>query len=37
MKSEHRLAEALKEMMCAVPLDEITVAALTKKCHLNRH
>ena len=36
MKSEHRLAEALREMMCEVPLDEISVAALTKKCHLNR-
>jgi len=36
MKTEHRLAEALKELMCEVPLDEISVTTLTKKCHLNR-
>lgn len=36
MKTEYRLAEALKEMMSQVPLDSISVTSLTKKCHVNR-
>jgi len=36
MKTEHRLAETLKELMSKVPLDDISVTTLTKKCHLNR-
>ena len=36
MKTEHRLAEALKEMMSAIPLDEISVTMLVKKCKVNR-
>jgi len=36
MKTEHRLAETLKELMAKVPLDDISVTVLTKKCHLNR-
>ncbi|MCR5505897.1 MAG: TetR/AcrR family transcriptional regulator C-terminal domain-containing protein [Bacilli bacterium] len=36
MKTEHRLAEALKEMMSKMSLDEISVTALVKKCHVNR-
>lgn len=36
MKTEHRLAEALKNLMTQVPLDEISVTTLTKACHLNR-
>ena len=36
MKTEHRLAEALKEMMSQMSLDEISVTALVKKCHVNR-
>lgn len=36
MKTEHRLAEALKEMMQEIPLDEISVVALTKKCRIYR-
>ena len=36
MKTEHRLAETLKEMMAEMPLDEISVTTLVKKCHVNR-
>lgn len=36
MKTEYRLAEALKNMMSEVPLDSISVSALAKKCHVNR-
>ena len=36
MKTEHRLAEALKEMMSDTPLDEISVTMLVKKCKVNR-
>ncbi len=36
MKTEYRLAEALKNMMSEVPLDSISVTSLTKKCHVNR-
>lgn len=36
MKTEYRLAEALKNMMPEVPLDSISVTTLSKKCHVNR-
>ena len=36
MKTEHELALALKTMMSEVPLDEISVTALTNRCHINR-
>ena len=36
MKTEHELALALKTMMSEVPLDDISVTALTKRCHINR-
>lgn len=36
MKTEHRLALALKEMLTEVSLDEISVRELVKKCHVNR-
>ena len=36
MKTEHELALALKTMMAEVPLDEISVTSLTKRCHINR-
>ena len=36
MKTEYRLAEALKNMMSEVPLDSISVTALAKKCKVNR-
>ena len=36
MKTEYRLAEALKNMMAEVPLDSISVTALVKKCKINR-
>lgn len=36
MKTEYRLAEALKNMMAEVPLDSISVTTLAKKCHVNR-
>lgn len=36
MKTEHRLAETLKNMMAVTPLDEISVTSLTKKCKINR-
>ena len=36
MKTEYRLAEALKNMMSEVPLNSISVTSLTKRCHVNR-
>ena len=36
MKTEYRLAEALKNMMAEVPLDSISVTTLAKKCRVNR-
>ena len=36
MKTEHRLAEALKNMMSELPLEEISVAALTRRCKVHR-
>ena len=36
MKTEHELALALKTMMSEVPLDDISVTALAKRCHINR-
>lgn len=36
MKTEYRLAEALKNMMSEVPLDSISVTTLSKKCKVNR-
>ena len=36
MKTEHRLAEALKEMMSEMSLDDISVTLLVKKCRVNR-
>ena len=36
MKTEHRLAEALKSMMSELPLEEISVAALTRRCKVHR-
>ena len=36
MKTEHKFAEALKNMMSDTPLDSISVAALCKKCKVNR-
>lgn len=36
MKTEYRLAEALKNMMSEVPLDSISVTTLTKRCKVNR-
>jgi len=36
MKTEHKLACALKDMMSEQPIDEISVLALTKKCNINR-
>ena len=36
MKTEHELALTLKTMMAEVPLDEISVTSLTKRCHKNR-
>ena len=36
MKTEYRLAEALKNMMSEVPLDSISVTSLTRRCHVNR-
>ena len=37
MKTDHQLALALKTMMAEKPLDSISVLALTKKCHVDRH
>lgn len=36
MKTEHKLAEALKTLMAELPLDNISVTTLTKKCHVKR-
>ena len=36
MKTEYRLAEALKTLMAEQPLDAISVTTLTKKCKINR-
>ena len=36
MKTEHRLADALKTMMSDLPLEEISVAALTRRCKVHR-
>ena len=36
MKTEYRLAAALKEMLAQVPLDSISVTALSKKCDVSR-
>lgn len=36
MKTEHELAFALKTMMSEIPLDEISVTSLTKRCGVNR-
>ncbi len=36
MKTEYRLAEALKNTMSEVPLDSISVTTLVKKCHVKR-
>lgn len=36
MKTEHELALALRTMMSEMPLDDISVTALTNRCHKNR-
>jgi AcrR family transcriptional regulator len=36
MKTEFRLAEELKTMMSEMPLDDISVSALAKRCKVNR-
>lgn len=36
MRTDHRLAEALKNMMSEKPLDSISVLSLSKKCKVNR-
>lgn len=36
MKTEHKLAEALKSMMSELPLEEISVATLTSRCKVHR-
>ena len=36
MKTEHALAETLKNLMSEVPLDDISVTLLTKKCRVKR-
>lgn len=36
MKTEHRLAQALKQMMEEKPLNEISVLSICKKCKVNR-
>lgn len=36
MKTQRRLAEALKTMMAETPLEEISVTLLSKKCGINR-
>ena len=36
MKTEHELAYALKVMMSEMPLDDISVTLLAKRCHVNR-
>ena len=37
MKTEHKYAEILKDMMSKMPLDSITVSALAKKCGTGRN
>lgn len=36
MKTEHRLAAALKEMLAKVPLESISVTALSDRCEVSR-
>ena len=36
MKTEHQFAEVLKKMMETMPLEEISVTALSKKCNVSR-
>ena len=36
MKTEHRFAEALKTMMSELPLEDVSVAALARRCKVNR-
>jgi hypothetical protein len=36
VKTEYRFAEALKSMMSELPLEEVSVAALTRRCKVNR-
>lgn len=36
MKTEHQFAEVLKKMMESMPLDEISVTALSKRCGVSR-
>lgn len=36
MKTEHKFAATLKQMMADKPIDEISVMALCKKCKVNR-
>ena len=36
IKTEHKLAKALKEMMSKQPLDSISVMSLAKACNVNR-
>lgn len=36
MKTEHELALALKTMMSEMPLDDISVTSLSRRCHINR-
>lgn len=36
MKTEHQFADILKKMMETVPLDEISVVSLSKKCGVSR-
>ncbi|NLB48795.1 MAG: TetR family transcriptional regulator, partial [Erysipelotrichia bacterium] len=36
MKTEYRFAEALKTMMSNLPLEEVSVAALARRCKVNR-
>lgn len=36
MKTDHQFADVLKKMMETVPLDEISVVALSKKCGVSR-
>ena len=36
MKTEHQFAEVLKKMMESMPLDEISVTTLSKRCGVSR-
>lgn len=36
MKTEHRLAQALKEMLAKVPLESISVTSLSERCDVSR-